>query len=314
MASRDYYDILGISRSATADDIRRAHRKLALAHHPDRSKAKDAPAKFAEIQQAYEVLSDDDKRKQYDEFVRLGGSPGAFTGSASQPSGGGNAAGSTPWSGQTGTGGQWNAADTQSFESIFGDIFGASRGGRGARGQAPRGERARARQQQQYDIHVPLETVLRGGKFGVTIDGASYQLDIPQGVEEEEVLSIPGKLDAHVRVQVSEHEWLTRDERDLSFDLPISIVEATLGATIDVPLPAGGGSLTLKIPPGTASGKKLRITARGFPACRGKPAGDLYVVIQIVPPKDVVDMTRHLLENLRGSIENPRARIAHLRP
>lgn len=132
-------------------------------------------------------------------------------------------------------------------------------------------------------------------------------------MDDEDLVSIPGKLDAVVRVHVADHPWLTRNERDLSFDLPISIVEATLGATIDVPLPVGG-TVALKIPPGTASGKKMRIGGRGFPAVDGRPAGDLYVVIQIVPPKEPNELTRSLLKEIGSSLDNPRARIAHLRP
>jgi curved DNA-binding protein len=318
MASRDYYDILGVARSANADAIRSAHRKLALQHHPDRNKSKDAPAKFAEIQQAYEVLSDDDKRRQYDEFIRLGGSPGAFgsTAGAGQGGAGQGGAGQSGYSGPFGAGatgaggGSWNSADTQTFESIFGDMFGGSRAGGG---RASRGPRARPRERMQYDVQVPLETVLRGGKQPVSIEGERFELDIRAGMDDEDLVSIPGKLDAVVRVHVADHPWLTRNERDLSFDLPISIVEATLGATIDVPLPVGG-TVALKIPPGTASGKKMRIGGRGFPAVDGRPAGDLYVVIQIVPPKEPNELTRSLLKEIGSSLDNPRARIAHLRP
>ena len=105
---------------------------------------------------------------------------------------------------------------------------------------------------------------------------------------------------------------ITRDDRDLSYALPLSIVEATLGATVDAPLPTGG-SVSLKIPAGTASGKKMRIAGKGMPAAGGKPAGDLYVVVQIVPPKEPNDLTKSLLKEIGGQVENPRARIAHLR-
>jgi DnaJ-class molecular chaperone len=115
-----------------------------------------------------------------------------------------------------------------------------------------------------------------------------------------------------VRVRADAHPWLVRDERDLSYDLPLSIVEATLGAAIDAPLPTGG-SVSLKIPAGTASGKKIRIPGKGMPAANGRPAGDLYVVVQIVPPKDLNDLTTSLLREVGSAIENPRARIAHLR-
>lgn len=311
MAARDYYEVLGVSRSATADEIRRAHRKLALQFHPDRNKDKGAVERFSEIQQAYEVLSDDEKRRKYDEFVRLGGTTDAFaSGGASAGTG---AAGSGPfssgWRNAGGPGEQWTSADSATFDSIFGDIF--SREGRTQRG--PRPQRARTRSHIDYDVAVPLERILRGGKFPITIEGERYELDIPAGLEDGELLSVPGRLDAVVRVRADSHAWLVRDERDLAYDLPLSIVEATLGATIDAPLPTGG-SVSLKIPPGTASGKKMRIAGKGMPAAHGKPAGDLYVVVQIVPPKETNDLTNSLLKEIGGAIENPRARIAHLRP
>jgi DnaJ-class molecular chaperone len=315
MPARDYYEVLGVSRSATADEIRRAHRKLALQYHPDRNKAKDAPAKFAEIQQAYEVLSDDAKRKQYDDFVRLGGSPESFGSGASAAganAGAGPFGGAWPGdrSGERSGSSNWNA-DPQTFESIFGDLFGG--GARGQRSQAGHGsgqsqrQRARARERMEYEAHVPLETALRGGKHFITIDGQRFELDVPAGISDEEYLSVPGKLDAVIRVHIGDHAWIERDERDLSYDLPISIVEATLGASVDAPLPAGG-TVTLKIPAGTASGKKIRIPGRGYPASNGRPAGDLYVVVQIVPPKEPNALTTQLLQEVGRSIENPRAR------
>lgn len=309
MAARDYYEVLGVNRSANADEIRRAHRKLALQYHPDRNKDKSAPARFAEIQQAYEVLSDDDKRKKYDEFIRLGGTPEAFASGGTSAS----AAEGDPFSGfrtQSRPGSQqWTNSDSATFESIFGDIFGASGGGgRRARG----GQRARAREQLEYEVAVPLETILRGGKYAVTIAGQRCELDIPAGIDDDEIVPVPGRLDALVRVRADAHAWITRDERDLSYDLPLSIVEATLGATVDAPLPTGG-SVSLKIPAGTASGKKMRIAGKGMPAAGGKPAGDLYVVVQIVPPKEPNDLTKSLLKEIGGQVENPRARIAHLR-
>ena len=320
MASRDLYDILGISRTASADDVRRAHRKLALQYHPDRNKAKDAPAKFAEIQEAYEILSDAEKRRQYDDFIRIGGSPSAFgasgpTAGGAAPPGGAQDPFGRSWSSRDEA---WTNADSATFESIFGDMFGG-RGGRDGRGRARAGgsgsQRARARERMETDVRVPLEIAIKGGKVGAVLDEGSVEVPIAPGVDDDELVSVPGRLDLVMRVKISPHPWLTRDGRDLSYDLPLSIVEATLGATVDAPLPTGG-SVSLKIPPGTASGKKIRIPWKGMPAGMGKETGDLYVVMQIVPPKDVNDLSRSLLKEIGGSLENPRARLSqfHLRP
>ncbi|RLS66130.1 MAG: hypothetical protein DWH97_04765 [Planctomycetota bacterium] len=312
MTARDYYEILSITRTATADEVRKAHRKLALQLHPDRNKSKDAPARFNEVQEAYEVLSDADKRKRYDEFIRLGGSPGSFASNAqaAPPTNGGSPFGGG-WSGQPRGKDQWTGADAQTFETIFGDIFGnGGASGRGPRGAGARGEQhTRSRERTQYEIHVPLDTVLRGGKFAVAIDGEQHELTIPVGLADGDVLSVPGRLDAVVHAHIADHAWLTRDELDLSYELPVSIVEATLGGTVDAPLPTGG-RISLKIPAGSPSGRKIRVNGKGIPARgKGKP-GDLYVIVQIVPPKDPNQLTTQLLENIRGMIEDPRARCA----
>ncbi|MFM7051587.1 MAG: DnaJ C-terminal domain-containing protein [Planctomycetota bacterium] len=301
MPSRDYYDLLGVSRTATADEIKRAHRKLALEFHPDRNKSADAPKRFNEIQAAYEVLSDADKRRQYDEFVRLGGSPDSFGSAGAQ-------AGADPFAQwraqQTRDGGQWGNADAASFESVFGDIFGQS-GGRGARGG--RAQRARTRERAELEVTIPFDMALRGGRWPVSVNGERVEAEIPAGVEDGELVSVPGRMDLVARVNIAPHPWLRRDERDLSYDLPISIVEATLGATVDAPIPAGG-TASIKIPAGTASGKKIRLSGKGVPGAGGRPAGDLYVVVQIVPPKEPDELTRQMLGEVGRHIENPRAR------
>lgn len=311
MAKRDYYEVLGVNRSAGADEIRRAHRKLALQYHPDRNKDKQAPARFAEVQEAYEVLSDEEKRRRYDEFIRIGGSTDAFSAGGASGGSPGGGVGQGPFGGAYRPGQQqgepWTSADSATFETIFSDIF--NRGGRKPRG----GERARQRGHIEYELAVPLERMIKGGRYPVTIEGDRLEVDIPAGADDGELVSVVGRLDAVVRVHADAHPWLTRDERDLSYDLPLSIAEATLGATIDAPIP-GGGSISLKIPPGTASGKKMRIAGKGMPSTRGKPAGDLFVVIQIVPPKEPNALTSQLLQEIARNLDNPRARLAHFRP
>ena len=306
MASRDYYEILGVGRTASADEIKRAHRKLALEFHPDRNKAEGAAARFNEVQEAYDVLSDADKRKQYDEFVRLGGSPGSFGQSGGMPPGVDPF--SSAWRQQARSGQAWSGgADPFDFESMFRDSFGGCGAGAGTRGA--RGQRARAREREELEVTVPLERAILGGKAGVSIDGKPFDIEIPIGLEEEGLVSVPGRLDAVVRVHFAPHAWLERDDRDLAMRLPVSIVEATIGAAIEVPLPTGG-SVTLKIPAGTASGRKLRVAGKGIPASSVRAAGDLLVEIQIVPPREVDDLTRQLLGNIADRIEDPRARVA----
>jgi len=187
--------------------------------------------------------------------------------------------------------------------------------GRGARGrQGARGGRARTRERLHVDAPIPLELAIRGGRHSVVSDGERFELEIPAGIEDDELLGIPGRVDLLARIRIGEHPWLRREGRDLSYDLPLSIVEATLGTSVEAPLPTGG-TVVLKIPPGTSSGKKLRIAGKGYPSPGGAgTAGDLFVVVQIAPPRDPDQLTRQLLGEIAGRIENPRARIGHLRP
>ena len=292
---RDPYDVLGVSRSATPEQIREAHRKLAKKFHPDLNKTAEAGAKFKEIQEAYDLLSDEQKRKQFDQFGHAG------------PSMGGGAGGA-------GFGGQggWGNVDASTFEEIFGDFMGggARRGG-GRRGGARAGEDLESR------ITVDFMTAALGGVRNVNLEsnGQPINLDvrIPPGIESGGDLRLRGKGgegvgggpagDLVLHITVAPHPWFRREGLDVIVEVPISIAECALGTSVEVPLLEG--TATLRVPAGTASGKRLRLKGKGV-AAKGS-TGDLYAVIRVEAPKSLGDEDRAALERMKANEPDPRA-------
>jgi len=292
---RDPYDVLGVSRSATPEQIREAHRKLAKKFHPDLNKTAEAGAKFKEIQEAYDLLSDEQKRKQFDQFGHAG------------PSMGGGAGGA-------GFGGQggWGNVDASTFEEIFGDFMGggARRGG-GRRGGARAGEDLESR------ITVDFMTAALGGVRNVNLEsnGQPINLDvrIPPGIESGGDLRLRGKGgegvgggpagDLVLHITVAPHPWFRREGLDVIVEVPISIAECALGTSVEVPLLES--TATLRVPAGTASGKRLRLKGKGVAAKGG--TGDLYAVIRVEAPKSLGDEDRAALERMKANEPDPRA-------
>lgn len=323
---RDYYDVLGVSRTAPADDIKKAYRAAARKLHPDVNKAPDAQKKFTEVQNAYDVLSDEKKRRAYDQFGEAGVS-GAAGGAGPAP-GWGGAAG--PGGYRVNVGGQGFDPDDLSsmFETFFGGA-GSGRGG-GARSGGRKGSRRAAPRSEEpapevHDVKVDFMRAVRGGSESLRVSsgGAARSVDvkIPAGIPSGATMRLRGlgpldhdgdPTDLLIRVLIEPHPLFRRGEGaeagkslDVYLDVPLSIAEATLGATVHVPTLAG--SVDLKIPPGTASGKKLRVRGQGI-APAGGAAGDLYAVIQIVPPKldDLLPEERRVLETLGAKLPSPR--------
>ncbi len=325
---RDYYEVLGVSRTASDDEIRKAHRKLARKFHPDVNKAADAAAKFAEAQEAYDILSDAEKRKRYDQF----GHAGVGSAAGGDPFGGGNPfRGGNPFGGRgrpggapgDGGGASWSDVDPETFDTIFGDLFGSRRGGQraGRAGGPHAGGRAHpptAGEDIEHTLSVPFGVAALGGSESVRLtlgDGSTQSIDvkIPVGIRSGSKLRVKGKGrpganggppgDLILVIQVGEHPWFRRDGLDLLLDVPITIAEAALGTVIQVPLLKG--SVKLKVPAGTASGAKLRAKGKGLVDAKGD-AGDFYAVIRIVPPESLTDAERTALEAMHERLPNPR--------
>lgn len=287
-SQRDYYEVLGLSRNASAEEIKRAYRKLAREHHPDVNKASDAAKKFAEIQQAYDVLSDESKKKEFDQF--------GFS-----PRGSGGAGGQTQYSWADAGGHDINGEDMESvFDAIFGGRSGFGNAPRGrARGPRARTHRAEDAEPLRHEIRIPFMTMAKGGTESLRVreDGAarSIEVTIPAGIPDGGQLRVRGagsKNDASpdliLTVRVDPHPYFRRGEfeetgkgLDLYLDLPVTIAEATLGTTLSVPTLSE--TVEVGLPAGTASGKKLRLRGRGLTDPKGSK-GDFYAVIRIVPP------------------------------
>jgi curved DNA-binding protein len=321
---KDYYEILGVPRSASDADIKKAFRKLAREHHPDVAKdKKKAEEKFKEINEAYEVLSDSAKRKKYDELGANWKSGAEFR----PPPGWEEAFGGARGGRGAGPGGQeyeFHFGGT-GFSDFFEQIFGAR--GRGAGfGQSGFGGRPGFAQEEfaergrdiEGDIMVTLDEVQHGSVRAVTVRHDSrtetHQVKIPPGVTEGQRLRISGRGesgtgggesgDLYLRVRLAKHPDFEVEDHNLIHEVELAPWEAVLGASISVPTLAG--SVNIKIPAGTQSGQKLRVRGRGLPE-RGGSHGDLIVVTRIEVPKHVSESQRKLWEQLaRESDFKPR--------
>lgn len=295
MEFKDYYKILGVPRSASQDDIKKAYRRLARKYHPDVSAQADAEARFKEINEANEVLSDPEKRSSYD---RLGANWRAGQEFRPPPGWSGRAAGGPG-------GGQGFDGFSDFFESLFGGRAGARR--RGAGFQMRGADRTGV-------AEISLDQALHGTE--VTVSGASGEsrrVRIPPGAHDGTRLRVrgqgepgggsgkPGDLLLEIRVRPDPRYRL--EGRDLHRDMPITPWEAALGASIEVPTPQG--SVRLRIPPGTQSGKMMRLKGRGLP---GKTPGDLYLRLMIeVPPAEEAGQWYEEMSKTSGF--RPRARL-----
>jgi curved DNA-binding protein len=283
----DYYDVLGVSRDADQDAIRRAYRKLAREYHPDLNSDSDAEEQFKELGEAYEVLSDPEKRERYD---RLGA--------------------------------RWREAEHEAPEESFEEFFASQGFGDGSRAEfgddlfealfgmrAGRPAGPLRGQDREALLELPLEDALEGGRRRLTLDGREVNVNFPAGVRDGQLIRLAGQGgegrggappgDLFLRVALRPHpRFRRRGDDDLDVDLPITPSDAALGATVTAETPTG--TARLKVPAGSSSGRRLRLRGRGLPK-RGGGRGDLHAVVKIVVPKDLSDRERELYEQLAES-------------
>jgi curved DNA-binding protein len=293
MKFKDYYEALGVERSATQDEIKKAYRKLARKYHPDVSKLPDAEARFKDINEANEVLGDPDKRAAYDQM-----GSGMHAGQDFQPPPGWDAGFEFRGRGDEAGGMPPDFDASDFFEALFGR-HARQAGGRARAGRQASGEDHHAK------VLIDLEDAYRGARRSIalrvpTVDPRGHvvleerQLDvnIPKGIRAGQHLRLAGQGgpgiggapagDPFLEIEFNPHARYRVDGRDVYLDLPLAPWEAALGATVDVPTPEGGVQLT--VPPGSAAGRKLRLRGKGIP---GQTPGDLYAVLAIVlPPAD----------------------------
>jgi curved DNA-binding protein len=326
MEYKDYYQVLGVARTATQDEIKRAYRKLARKFHPDVSKEPNAEERFKEVQEAYEVLKDEQKRAAYDQ---LGANwqngqqfrPPPDWGSGFEFDG-------AEFGGRTRGGrfrGGFGGAEDAGFSDFFSSLFGAgspfgARGARGGDGHAARGQDHHAR------LDITLEEAYAGGAKvvelahpEVTPDGhvtmrrRTLRVTLPAGVADGQVIRLAGQGaagaggatagDLYLQVRLRPHPRFEVDGRDVTTTLPLAPWEAALGATVSVP--TLGGPVEVRVPANARAGQKLRLRGRGLP---GTPPGDQYVRLQIVLPPADTPRARELYEQMSRELAfDPRA-------
>jgi molecular chaperone DnaJ len=299
---KDYYEVLGVEHGASEKEIKRAYRKLAHQYHPDTNEGDPkAEAKFKEVSEAYATLSDAEQRRQYDE-ARDAFARGAYVGGPHGAPGG---------------------AQYVRMEDI-GDLFGDG-GLFGGLGDLFGGGRRRQRPQQGSDLetemHLSFHEAISGVTRRLSIDGPEgrreVQVKIPAGVNDGARIRVRGKGkpgyaggpagDLYVRVHTGKHPIFDRKGNDLKVRVPISFTEAALGA--EVTAPTLDGKVTIKIPPGTSSGKVFKVSGKGVHT--GKGTGDLLVTVEVTVPGELSPRVRQLLEELREieSDDNPREHL-----
>jgi len=347
MEYKDYYQIMGVKRDATQDEIKRAYRKLARKYHPDVSKVADAEQRFKEVGEANEVLKDPEKRAAYDQ---LGANWKAGQDFNAPPdwdagfefSGGGFTSG-------YGTGGrqhqQFEDVDVSAYSDFFESLFGHGFQQAGTPSQA---NQQRAYQQQAYQqqggfqstgsdhhakILIDLEDAMTGATRSISlrvpgVDASGHlttkqrvlKINIPKGIKQGQHIRLSGQGnqgagaqgkagDLYLEIEFNPHSIYRVEGHDVYLDLPVAPWEAALGAKVKVPTPGGVVDLTIK--PGSSNGSKLRLKGRGIPAsASNNNAGDLYIVLQVTLPPANTDSEKAAYKKMQQSFSfNPRARL-----
>ena len=321
MEYKDYYKILGVERSATQDEIKRAYRKQARSFHPDVNKEADAEAKFKDAGEAYEVLKDPEKRAAYNE---LGANWKQGQEFRPPPN----------WdAGFEFSGGGYTQADASQFSDFFEQMFGGMRGGGSGAGFGGAGAGFgdhREFHAQGQDHHAKIEIDLRDAFSGakraitlrmpevdaqghVTVKDRTLNVTIPKGIREGQNIRLAGQGapgmgkgkagDLYLEVRFAPDPLYRVDGKDIHLDLPVAPWEAALGASVKVPTPAG--PVMLKIPPGSTKGRTMRLKGRGLP---GKPPGDMHAVLKIVLPPADTDKAKEVYKDMERELPfDPRA-------
>jgi len=303
---KDYYQVLGVPRGASPDEIKKAYRRLAKQYHPDLHKGdKSAEERFKDISEAYNVLSDPEQRKKYDVFSQagFGGAGPGFGGAQWEQTGGPQ-------------GFDYRQVDFGDLGDLFSDLFemgGVRRGPkRGVRWeQRSAGPEAPVNGQNTYaDLDVGFEEAVAGTERKISIRRGDkverLTVKVPAGVDNGSKVRISGKGqpgfgggragDLYLRIHVNPHKDFWREDADIYTEVPITIFDAVLGATVQVP--TLGGSAKMKIPAGTGGGQKFRIKGKGAPKLGEKGKGDQYVMVKIVPPKKLSSDAKKAFESL----------------
>ncbi len=286
--NNDYYQILGVSKTATAQEIKTAYRKLALQYHPDRNKTKEAEEKFKEVTKAYEVLGDAQKRQTYDQFGAAAFEQGGMGGNpfgAGGPFGGFGGQGG-PFTYTYTTGGDGGGFDFGGFSDpfeIFEQFFG---------GASPFGGRNR---RAVYSISIDFMEAVKGTQKKVTIDGKAQTIKIPAGVDNGSRI----RFEAYdILIEVTPDKKFMREGYDIVTNEEILFTKAIVGTELEVE--TVDGKVTVRIPAGTQPDTMMRLKGKGVPHVRGSGNGDHYIRIKVIIPKNITKKQKELLEEFEG--------------
>ncbi len=308
MSKKDFYQLLGVAKSAKPDEIKKAYRKLAMQFHPDKNQGnKKAEEKFKEISEAYETLSDEKKRQTYDQFGHAGANGNPFGGGGFHPG--------------AGAGGFQGGQDN--FHDIFGDVFGDIFSGAGSRarpGPTGRGrtsgfgQRAARGSDLRYSLAITFEEAASGAEKTISFmrqnasreETAKLSVTVPAGVKEGQRLKLaqegdhPGSGepgDLYVIISLQDHLLFKREEFDVILDLPVSYTDAILGTTLEIPTLFGKAEI--KIPQGTHSGQAFRLKGKGFPKLGATGSGDMLVRVLVDTPAHINSRQKEIIEELQ---------------
>jgi curved DNA-binding protein len=311
----DYYEVLGVSRDASSEELQRAYRRLARRNHPDVNKDPEAEERFKEINDAYHVLSDPKLRARHDRygpqfrsvpedlderFAGAGAGAGAGRRAGSRY---GPPPGAAGWQSYSGSFDDGGAVD---LEELFGDLFGggpagAGRGGTGRGGTGRGGAGGGSGADQEAELELTVEEAYRGGRRRISLGSRSFEVNIPAGVVDGQRVRLGGQGgrgrgcgppgDLYLVVRILPHPRYRLSGRDITVDLPVAAWEGALGATVPVDTPAGRAQV--RVPPGSSTGRRLRLRGQGMPHPRGTP-GDLYAEVKVMVPDRLSDREREL--------------------
>jgi len=318
MSKRDFYEVLGVAKTATDDEIKKAYRKLAMKYHPDRNKGrKDAETRFKEAKEAYEALSDKDKRAAYDRFGHAGLDPSMAAGAGAGGAGGYDFGDMFRQARGRGAGPSGAGPDFQEFhfegnpEDIFEGLFG------GAAGGGRRTPRTRKGADVLYRMNITLEQSAHGVETHIAVPGEggesqTLEVKIPAGIRDGQKVRVAGKGhpgqqggptgDVLVEIHIEPHPRFEREGDDLVTRATISQPQAALGGEIDVA--TLDGHVTMTIPAGTQPGRRFRLRGKGIKAMKSGEFGDLYVQVQVETPTHLTAEQQSLYRQLDASLKH----------
>ncbi len=296
MSHIDPYKVLGVGRSASDDEIKKAFRSMARKHHPDvNPNSKSSERKFKEASEAYEILSDKEKRRNYDMFGSAdpGAAFGGFNNFRKGSGFGSRGFNNNPFGSQY----QSGFGSRAPFDDMFSDFFNRSGNQSGFNHSPHKGEDI------EYNVRVSFSQAYLGARLSVDTSYRKIEVQIPPGVDNGSKIRVAGQGapgwrggkdgDLYLKISVDEHDLFIRKDNDIHMELPVTLGEAMLGAMIEVPMP--DGRLALKIPPGSGHARKFRFKGKGFPSLKDSSRGDFFIKLKVVLPKDIDEYSRELV-------------------